>query len=71
MPMPVLLVDESRKNEWLQHVKKRPQEEVEDGREWECIWHGLKDDGTTGYCDYKAKKHLVKRHIESKHLQLR
>ncbi len=69
--MPVLLVDESRKNEWQQHVRKVPQAEVVDGREWECTWFGLKDNGTTGYCDYKAKKHLVKRHIESKHLQLR
>ncbi|EIW61320.1 uncharacterized protein TRAVEDRAFT_44139 [Trametes versicolor FP-101664 SS1] len=71
VPMPVLLVDPSRKNDWLKYVRKVPQEEVKGGREWACIWHGLRDDGKTGDCDYKAKKHLVKRHIESKHLQLR
>lgn len=63
--------DHPMKNEWLKYVRKRPAEEAETGREWECTWHEVDSDGRRVPCDYKAKKHLVKRHLESKHLQLR
>ncbi|OBZ70376.1 Zinc finger protein SNAI2 [Grifola frondosa] len=39
--------------------------------QYSCSW-GIKDSfGRTSACGYTSKRHLVKRHIESKHLQLR
>ncbi|KAH9918209.1 uncharacterized protein BXZ73DRAFT_80670 [Epithele typhae] len=46
--------------EWTKHAEDRGEEG------FVCTWT---DDFTPNPCGYKSKKHLVKRHINSKHLQ--
>ncbi|KAK7695984.1 hypothetical protein QCA50_000624 [Cerrena zonata] len=49
---------------WIKHA--RPAE----AGQYMCIWKEDGDPGS-GPCGYSSKKHLVKRHIESKHLNIR
>lgn len=61
---------EDMKNAWIKYTHPSP--ELFAGPEFHCIWPLQKNrDGTLEPCGYHSKKHLVKRHIESKHLQLR
>ncbi len=57
------------KNEWQKYTDPPP--ETTAVPEYWCTWEVKLRDGTTQRCGYHSKKHLVKRHIESKHLQLR
>ena len=53
---------------WMRHA-----EALEGGgssAQYRCAWVDTKN-GPKGACGYIAKKHLVKRHIESKHLQIK
>ena len=61
--------DDPRKNEWTKYTHPPP--DTSSGTDFECTWEIKERDGTTRRCGYSSKKHLVKRHIESKHLQLR
>ncbi|RPD67307.1 hypothetical protein L226DRAFT_529659 [Lentinus tigrinus ALCF2SS1-7] len=61
--------DDPRKNEWTKYTHPPP--DTSTGTDFECTWEIKERDGTTRRCGYSSKKHLVKRHIESKHLQLR
>ncbi|KAI0824792.1 hypothetical protein BC628DRAFT_1377760 [Trametes gibbosa] len=54
-------------DEWFRYLQKVPDEHVEEGREWKCIW--VDEEGAK--CTYHAKKHLIKRHVEALHLKLR
>ena len=49
---------------WIHHA--RP---VEAGQ-YMCVWKDDDDRGSVP-CGYRSKKHLVKRHVESKHLNIR
>nr|VWO95187.1 Uncharacterized protein [Ganoderma boninense] len=61
---------EGMKNAWIKYTYPSP--ELFAGPEFKCVWPLQKHrDGTVEPCGYHSKKHLVKRHIESKHLQLR
>ncbi|PIL37030.1 transcription factor [Ganoderma sinense ZZ0214-1] len=61
---------EDMKNAWIKYTYPSP--ELFAGPEFQCVWPLQKHrDGTLEPCGYHSKKHLVKRHIESKHLQLR
>ena len=56
------------KDAWIDYVGSSPCEE----EKFCCVWKLRKErDGPLEPCGYQAKKYLVKRHIESKHLQLR
>ncbi|TBU64028.1 hypothetical protein BD310DRAFT_915207 [Dichomitus squalens] len=57
------------KNEWIKYTFPSP--ETSAGPDFHCTWQEKQRDGTSKPCGYSSKKHLVKRHIESKHLQLR
>ena len=39
--------------------------------QYACTWVDAKDSVHGKPCGYTSKKHLVKRHIESKHLQIK
>lgn len=60
---------EDKKTAWIKYTHPSP--ELFAGPEFYCVWQERLRDGTTRPCGYHSKKHLVKRHIESKHLQLR
>lgn len=49
---------------WINHA--RP---VESGQ-YMCVWKD-EDDPEPAICGYVSKKHLVKRHVESKHMNIR
>ncbi|KAI0723166.1 hypothetical protein C8Q76DRAFT_721938 [Earliella scabrosa] len=61
--------EDPRRNEWMRYTMPPP--DTTAAPEYDCIWEVKLRDGTTKPCGYHSKKHLVKRHIESKHLQLR
>ncbi|KAI0327770.1 hypothetical protein GY45DRAFT_1372909 [Cubamyces sp. BRFM 1775] len=65
---PANRVDNAMKNEWLKYTS--PDVEDPENADLRCTWETKTKDGTV-VCIYEAKKHLVKRHIESKHLQIR
>ncbi|CDO71334.1 hypothetical protein BN946_scf184908.g92 [Trametes cinnabarina] len=60
--------DPSR-DEWMKYIRSYP--DPISGPDYTCTWSISMPDGRTQECPYSSKKHLVKRHIESKHLQLR
>ncbi len=60
---------EVMKNAWIKYTHPSP--ELFAGPDFHCVWQEKLRDGTSRPCGYRSKKHLVKRHIESKHLQLR
>ncbi|KAI0775929.1 hypothetical protein BD413DRAFT_256026 [Trametes elegans] len=62
--------DDPKRREWMKYTWPHPESDYH-GQEYKCIWKVALPDGTTQDCRYEAKKHLVKRHIESKHLQFR
>ncbi|KAL7282313.1 hypothetical protein ACG7TL_003783 [Trametes sanguinea] len=57
------------KDEWMKYI--RPHPERNPGPDYKCTWITRDPNGESQECTYSSKKHLVKRHIESKHLQLR
>ncbi|KAJ2981998.1 hypothetical protein NUW54_g10804 [Trametes sanguinea] len=57
------------KDEWMKYI--RPHPERNPGPDYKCTWITRGPNGESEECMYSSKKHLVKRHIESKHLQLR
>ena len=65
---PANRVDNAMKNEWLKYTS--PDVEDPENADLRCTWKTNTKDGIR-VCIYEAKKHLVKRHIESKHLQIR
>ncbi|RDX55478.1 hypothetical protein OH76DRAFT_1396871 [Lentinus brumalis] len=62
-------VDDRKSTEWAKYTHPCPATST--GTDFECTWEINEGDGITRRCGYSSKKHLVKRHIESKHLQLR
>ncbi|KAI0698543.1 hypothetical protein C8T65DRAFT_742783 [Cerioporus squamosus] len=60
--------DDRKSTAWTEWTHPSP--ETSTGTDFECTWV-IEEKGTTRRCGYSSKKHLVKRHIESKHLQLR
>ena len=56
-------------NAWMEYACPSP--ELFGGANFHCVWQDTLHDGTSRSCGYHSKKNLVKRHIESKHLQLR
>ncbi|KAI0353530.1 hypothetical protein OH77DRAFT_1505304 [Trametes cingulata] len=55
--------------EWMKYTTPHP-DVSPSAPFYKCTWTIRTSDGTKE-CEYQSKKHLVKRHIESKHLQLR
>ena len=64
-------VDISRKDEWMNYARPIATKASTGGQDYLCIWENVARDGTKTPCKYTSKKHLVKRHIESKHMGLR
>ncbi|KAI0638053.1 hypothetical protein C8Q77DRAFT_1089071 [Trametes polyzona] len=56
---------------YLEFARRIPKHQVVDGKDWACLLEATQKDGSRRPCKYTGKKHLVKRHIESLHLQLR
>ncbi|KAI0368142.1 hypothetical protein BV20DRAFT_969743 [Pilatotrama ljubarskyi] len=61
--------DDPMKEEWMKYTTPHP-DLSPSAPLYKCTWT-IKTSGGTKECEYRSKKHLVKRHIESKHLQLR
>lgn len=60
-------VDPTKQPEWLNYAKPT----TEGSLDFMCTWLDKRRDGSAVACTYVSKKHLVKRHVESKHLQYR
>ena len=54
--------------EWTRYAKAV--DSVGSSATYTCLWPETRD-GRTFSCGYSSKKHLVKRHVESKHLQIK
>ncbi|GBE79626.1 Zinc finger protein [Sparassis crispa] len=52
-------------------TNKPPNELTDKEKEYTCTWRLVNKDGSTSPCPYHGKRHLMKRHIESKHFKLR
>ncbi len=59
---------EPETEEWMRYA--RTSEPGGSSAQYTCIWPETRD-GRTWHCGYSSKKHLVKRHVESKHLQIK
>ncbi|KAH9853615.1 hypothetical protein C2E23DRAFT_822051 [Lenzites betulinus] len=44
---------------------------IRKGRDWQCVWVRKDRHGVGIRCTYEAKRHLIKRHIQSYHMKLR
>ena len=56
-------------DDWMRHAQA-----LDGGgssAQYACTWVDAKDSVHGKPCGYTSKKHLVKRHIESKHLQIK
>ena len=51
---------------WKDHAEKD-----KDSKNYTCTFMVDKEDGSVELCGYHSKKHLVKRHIDSVHLDIR
>ncbi|THH32729.1 hypothetical protein EUX98_g1481 [Antrodiella citrinella] len=51
---------------WRDYTSVNPQTQ-----QYMCLWKNVNDQGVESTCGYRAKKHLVKRHIESVHLHIK
>ncbi|KAH9900002.1 hypothetical protein C8Q73DRAFT_681644 [Cubamyces lactineus] len=65
---PANRVNNAMKNEWLKYTS--PDVKDPENADLRCTWKTNTKDRIVE-CIYEAKKHLIKRHIESKHLQIR
>ncbi|KAI0322437.1 hypothetical protein OF83DRAFT_1167495 [Amylostereum chailletii] len=50
---------------WLRHIA-----ESDNKGKWHCTWQTMRN-GVPATCSYSAKKHLVKRHIEATHMNIK
>lgn len=61
--------DRTEENVWMKYVDPSPKLFVRGT--FTCLWQENLHDGTSKPCGYYSNKHVIKRHIKSKHLKLR